>query len=636
MATTLRIFALAILPAAIWAQPPGGAGAPGGGSGDGIWTRNAAFGELETFDQCNGHQPGSGQYHHHLNPVCLRAQLNDNVTVVSTGRLGTLYAEKTGGWTHSPILGWAFDGYPVYGPYGYSDPTNPKSAIKRVQSSFQLRGITQRHTLPTWVLPYLSNYSQTLTASQYGPDVSVQYPLGRYAEDYDYIAGSGDLDQYNGRFTVTPDYPSGTYAYFVTLSAADGTPAFPYIMNVQYYGTASGGSTQTVASDAVEYFNSGALQQPAATDPQLASWYTKGSQQDAEAISGWNPAAGPATTWPTNAPSGVTASGGNATAALADVQQVRYDSAAVYVNSNNLPSYTIGPWFEATMTGGVFMNWASSLSTQVKLSRTPSASATKTASGMGPVGIWVNGVAIFNTLDGGSYSNSAGTDEGGGGISQRATNLSAASQERGPLAAGSLATAYSEFNAVLATSTASASTTTWPQTLGGTTVTVTDSTGAQLPAGILYASPTQVNYQVPANAAAGVGKVTITAGGTAVTGTVNIAATYPGIFKSTADGLAAGQTVTASGAASVTTAPVSLAAGPVYLVLYGTGIGTAAVTATIGGVNATVAYSGAQGTYPGLDQVNLLIPSSLAGKGKVTVVVTAAGKTSNPVYLYLQ
>src|SRR5580704_18432397 len=87
------------------AQPPGPGGpGPGGGTGDGIWVRNAAYGELETFDNCNGHQPGSGMYHHHINPVCLRAQLGDNVVAVSTGRLGTQYAEKSTGWTHSPIL----------------------------------------------------------------------------------------------------------------------------------------------------------------------------------------------------------------------------------------------------------------------------------------------------------------------------------------------------------------------------------------------------------------------------------------------------------------------------------------------------------------------------------------------------
>jgi uncharacterized protein (TIGR03437 family) len=171
-------------------------------------------------------------------------------------------------------------------------------------------------------------------------------------------------------------------------------------------------------------------------------------------------------------------------------------------------------------------------------------------------------------------------------------------------------------------------------------VTVTDSTGAQLPAGILYASPTQVNYQMPVNAASGFGRVTVSAGGAAVTGTVNIVATYPGVFTSTSDGLAAAQTITVTGAAQtvspVTSSPIGLTAGPVYLVLYGTGIANAAVSATVGGVIAAVTYSGPQGTYPGLDQVNLLIPASVAGQGRVSVVVTAAGKTSNPVYVVVR
>ena len=609
MKTIARSFTLAFAALALHAQPPGGGG-PGGGSGDGIWQRNAAFGEKETFDLCNGHQPGSGQYHHHINPICLRAQLNDNVAAVSTGRLGTAYAEKTAGWTHSPILGWSFDGYPVYGPYGYSDPTNPNSPIKRMASSFQLRSITQRHTLPTWILPYLPNYSQNLTASQYGPDVSAANPLGRYVDDYDYVAGSGDLDPYNGRYTVTPDYPGGTYAYFVTLDSS-GAPAFPYIINVQYYGSKAGGGTaNSVAADAVDYFTSGGLAQTASTNPELSTWYTKGSSQNAQAISGTDPSAGPSTTWPLSAPAAYNYSGGNKTAALADVQRIRYDASTVYVNSNDLPSYVFGPWFEATMTGGVFMNWPSAQNMQVSFPRTPAPATTKASSGMGPVGIWVNGVAIFNVLDGASYSNAAGADQGGGGVSPRATHVSAASGERGPLAQGSLVTAYPEFNA------------TFPQGIGDATVTVTDSSGAQLPASILYASPGQVNYQMPVAAATGFGRVTISTGGISVSGTVNIVATYPGIFTSTADGQAAGQIVTGSGST--------------YLVLYGTGIGSAPVTATVGGVNATVTYSGPQGTYPGLDQVNLLLPPSLAGKGKINVALTAGGKAANPVYVVVQ
>jgi len=68
------------------------------------------------------------------------------------------------------------------------------------------------------------------------------------------------------------------------------------------------------------------------------------------------------------------------------------------------------------------------------------------------------------------------------------------------------------------------------------------------------------------------------------------------------------------------------------LVLYGTGFnGAKDVTATVGGVAVPVAYAGPQGTYAGLDQINLPLPGSLAGKGKVDVVVTAGGKASNPV-----
>jgi uncharacterized protein (TIGR03437 family) len=154
---------------------------------------------------------------------------------------------------------------------------------------------------------------------------------------------------------------------------------------------------------------------------------------------------------------------------------------------------------------------------------------------------------------------------------------------------------------------------------------------------------------MPSTAAAGAGKVTITSGGVSVTGTVNIATAYPGIFKAGADSLAAAQTLTVvggkqtSGSAVTTNAAgqfvpalIDLSSGLVYLTIYGTGIGTSAVTATIGGANATVAYSGPQGTYPGLDQLNLLIPASLAGKGQVNVIVTAGGKPSSPVYVVIQ
>ena len=83
--------------------------------------------------------------------------------------------------------------------------------------------------------------------------------------------------------------------------------------------------------------------------------------------------------------------------------------------------------------------------------------------------------------------------------------------------------------------------------------------------------------------------------------------------------------------------PIDLgpAGDQVYLILYATGLrfrsGLAVVSAKIGGVEVPVSYAGAQGYYVGLDQVNLLIPRSLAGKGEVNVELTVEGKKANPV-----
>jgi hypothetical protein len=169
-----------------------------------VWHQNAVVVEAESFDACLGHPAPGGVYHHHQHPVCLDP------------------ADST---QHSPIFGYAFDGFPVYGPYGYALPDG-NGGVARMRSSYRLRSITQRHTLPNGTV---------LAPSQYGPDVSPTYPLGYYVEDFEYVSGLGDLDAYNGRFAVTPEYPSGTYAYFVTMDAT-GASAYPYVVGPQYYG----------------------------------------------------------------------------------------------------------------------------------------------------------------------------------------------------------------------------------------------------------------------------------------------------------------------------------------------------------------------------------------------------------------
>jgi uncharacterized protein (TIGR03437 family) len=611
-------------------------------SGDGIWLRDAYFGERDTFDACLAHQPGQGQHHNHVQPICLRAQLGDNLEAVASNRTGATWRELAAGWKHSPILGWSLDGYPIYGPYGYSDPKNAASPIKRIKTSFRLRTITRRDSLPEWALSHHSGVSQQLTAAQQGPPINDRFPLGRYIEDYEFVTGLGDLDQFNGRTTITPEYPNGTYAYFVTIHD-DGSPAFPYILGLQYFGVVRTGAV-TVPADAQDYFNNGQFTGPRnTTDANLSSWQTANSQTLARAIVAWDPSAGPQTTWPGTQPTGARAPGGGVTApANADIQRIRTSASNVYISSNNLPSYVIGPWFAGGMNGGVFMNFAAAINFQFALPRSPQPAATRTNTGLGAVGIWVNGVAVFNAVDGASYRNASGNDAGGGIVQANAIHWSSASLEGGPLTPGALVTAFAQFEAKLATSTEAATTPSWPLSLGGATVTITDSSGASTRAPISFASPKQLNYRIPPNVAPGLATVSISAAGVDVPGAIHIISVYPGLFRADAANTAVAQLARAT-AAGVTYEPVN---GPITLgdpseqatlVLYGTGLnGASAVSATIGGAAVPVAYAGPQGTYPGLDQINIPLPQSLAGKGKVDVVISASGKPSNPVNVVIR
>ncbi len=632
---------------AVCAAIPGIAQPAGMQMGDGVWLRDAYFGEIETFDSCLAHQPGQGMHHNHVQPVCLRFLLGDNVEIAGTGRTGGIYREKVAPWTHSPILGWSLDGYPIYGPYGYSAPGNPASPVKRMQSGYRLRSITARSSLPDWALGYHPNLPQQLPAAQEGPPLNDRFPLGRYVEDYEFVASAGDLDQFNGRTTVTPDFPNGTYAYFVTLKA-DGTPAFPYIQGLQYNGTvrpqAGPAGMAAIPTDALDYFNNGTYTGPQnTTDPQLKTLITGNAQTIARALIAWDPSAGPQTTWPGTQPAGARAPGGGVTTpAAADIQRIRTTTSTVYLNSNNLPSYVIGPWFAGSANGGVFMNWAAAVNSLNQIPRVPQLAVTKANTGLGTIGVWVNGVAIFNAADGASYRNAMGDDAGGGLVAANAISRSSASLEGGPVTPGSLVTAFAQFEAKLATGTEASPSPSWPTTLGGATVTVVDSSGAALPAEISFASPKQVNYRVPAAAATGLATVRHTAAGVTVISALNIVAVYPGIFKQNLENLAAAQVARIRDGRTIyepVTGPITIgpAAEQTTLILYGTGLNSAsAVTATIGGAAVPVAYSGPQGTFPGLDQINIPLPADLARRGKVDIVISGAQKPSNPVQVTFQ
>ena len=229
------------------------------GAGTGYWNRDAYVNEGATFDPGYAHQQNTGTYHYHASPVALRYQLGDHVDYNSTAKT---YSESTNAVTkHSPILGFVGDGFPVYGPYGYANPTDPSSGVRRMISGYVIRNgqngtsnLTAygRLTIPQWAVR-----AYGVTSNQTGPSVSSSYPLGRYMEDNDYLGDHDyvqgvdfDLDEYNGRWCVTPEFPNGTYAYFVSISS-NGTPTFPYNIGRAYYGNPTGSSVSSITESVV-------------------------------------------------------------------------------------------------------------------------------------------------------------------------------------------------------------------------------------------------------------------------------------------------------------------------------------------------------------------------------------------------
>lgn len=227
------------------------------------WERDAYVNEGVTFDPGQAHQENTGTHHYHANPLALRYLLGDHVDFNPATKT---YSESAAAvTTHSPILGYCRDGFPVYGPYGYSSAMDPSSGIRRMISGYVLRDgnngtdnltVAGRGAVPAWV-------TRLGIAATAGPAVSATYPLGRYMADSAYLGDLGgtqgidfDLDEYNGRFCVTPEHPGGTYAYFVAINA-DGTPRFPYNIGRAFYGNPTG-SAQTSITEAVTTTFSGA------------------------------------------------------------------------------------------------------------------------------------------------------------------------------------------------------------------------------------------------------------------------------------------------------------------------------------------------------------------------------------------
>jgi uncharacterized protein (TIGR03437 family) len=209
------------------------------------------------------------------------------------------------------------------------------------------------------------------------------------------------------------------------------------------------------------------------------------------------------------------------------------------------------------------------------------------------------------------------------------------------------------FGKHLATGTASAFSGTLQTTLGGTAVAVQDSAGVSRPAQLSYVSPGQVNFLVPTGTATGPATITVSSGdGQSQSASVLVAPVSPALFTAGTFGIAAANVVTVGPDNTQTvqpaftvqngmivTDPIDVSSGNVYLTLFGTGfdkVSAEAVSAVVDNVYppVSVSYAGTQPAFAGLDQVNILLPKTLAGyMGFVPITLTIGGVQANTVYI---
>ncbi len=215
-------------------------GLPSGGVGDNVWNRDAVVAERVGFDCAKAH-PAMGNYHHHQNPSAFSLDLKVISTVCTLYASDGLYAIDS--TKHSPLIGFAYDGFPIYGAYAYKN-ADGTGDIVRMKSSYTLRDITTRTTYAG---------GATVTA---GPAVNTTYPLGYFREDYQYnvpTASSQDyLDEHNGRFCKTPEYPNGIYCYFATVDE-NWNSAYPYVVGPTFYGVKTAAKVTSITETVTTY-----------------------------------------------------------------------------------------------------------------------------------------------------------------------------------------------------------------------------------------------------------------------------------------------------------------------------------------------------------------------------------------------
>jgi hypothetical protein len=146
------------------------------GKRNSYWRYEALSGAIALGPDTNhAHVQPGGKYHYHGVPIGLLDKVN--------------FSNKE----HSPLIGWAADGFPIYNVYGYKNKIDPNEGVKEYKASFKLKPENR--------------------PNKGGPSGPHD---GAFSADYEYVAGIGDLDKCNGIKVITPEFPDGTYAYFLT------------------------------------------------------------------------------------------------------------------------------------------------------------------------------------------------------------------------------------------------------------------------------------------------------------------------------------------------------------------------------------------------------------------------------------
>ena len=268
------------------------------GTGGALWHYNTAEVLVNGQDAFGGF-PGTDEIYHYHDSSFITSDAWANVSGFTTG-----YVESDG---HSKLIGIAADGYPIYGPYGYTNPADSASGVQLMTTGYTVSSgasgrpesrevIVTANTItgsnltvsstfglnPGMRLTFSSNSSIDASGSYWivasggssvvGSDtdyvggsnqiqlnqnieiyantsIKFEFLAGAFIEDYSYQLGLGTLDRYNGRYCVTPDFPNGTYAYFATQDSV-GNPVYPYFIGTSFYGSLdSDASTSLLTPD---------------------------------------------------------------------------------------------------------------------------------------------------------------------------------------------------------------------------------------------------------------------------------------------------------------------------------------------------------------------------------------------------